>query len=284
MPLIVSDRVVGVMDLESERIAYFTEEHVRTLTLLAPQIASSIENARLYEELAQREQRMEQDLKAARRVQSILLPREAPEMEGLDMAIGWRPAREISGDLFDFFELSEETIVIAFGDSSGKGAAAALYGSLVSGLLRSLAPRSQQSVRTDEAPERNSAGAQSRRPVCHADADVLEYEDARIDSVQCRRAATDDLPRGERMKVTAEGIPLGLLEDREYDEVTLKTKKGDTILLFSDGVADQLNRQERGVRDGAFVQSAERVGTACPHSISSPQFSEISMSTWMADR
>ena len=86
VPLIVSDRVVGVMDLESERIAYFTEEHARTLTLLAPQIASSIENARLYEELAEREQRMEQDLKAARRVQSILLPREAPEMEGLEIA------------------------------------------------------------------------------------------------------------------------------------------------------------------------------------------------------
>ena len=114
---------------------------MRALTLLAPQIASSIENARLYEELAQREQRMEQDLKAARRVQSILLPREGPEMDGLDMAINSRPAREISGDLYDFFEQSEDTFVIAFGDSSGKGAAAALYGSLVSGLLRSLAPR-----------------------------------------------------------------------------------------------------------------------------------------------
>ena len=169
------------MDLESERIAYFTEEHVRTLTLLAPQIASSIENARLYEELAQREQRMEQDLKAARRVQSILLPREAPEMEGLEMAIGWRPAREISGDLFDFFELSEDTIVIAFGDSSGKGAAAALYGSLVSGLLRSLAPRSQHPSVLMKRLESDSAGAQGGCAVCHADADVLEYPHARID-------------------------------------------------------------------------------------------------------
>ena len=65
-------------------------------------------------------------------------------MEGLEIAIGWRPAREISGDLFDFFEQSEDTFVVAFGDSSGKGAAAALYGSLVSGLLRSLAPRSER--------------------------------------------------------------------------------------------------------------------------------------------
>ena len=67
VPLIVQDRVVGVLNMESERIGNFTEEHQRTLSLLAPQIASSVENARLYEELAGREQRMDQDLKAARK-------------------------------------------------------------------------------------------------------------------------------------------------------------------------------------------------------------------------
>ena len=99
VPLIVKDRVVGVMDLESERIAYFTEDHVRMLSLLAPQIAISIDNARLYEELAHREHRMDQDLKAARRVQSLLLPEKAPEIHGLDIGLGLRSAHEISGDL-----------------------------------------------------------------------------------------------------------------------------------------------------------------------------------------
>src|SRR5947199_3956002 len=66
VPLVVQDRVVGVMDLESERMGFFTEEHARLLAVLAPQVASSVENARLYEELAQREQAMDQDLKAAR--------------------------------------------------------------------------------------------------------------------------------------------------------------------------------------------------------------------------
>ena len=61
--------------MESGRIGNFTEEHQRTLSLLAPQIASSVENARLYEELAGREQRMDQDLKAARKLQKVLLPR-----------------------------------------------------------------------------------------------------------------------------------------------------------------------------------------------------------------
>ena len=68
----------GVMDLGKRAHRLLHRGACPELNLLAPQIASSVENARLYEELAQREQRMEQDLKAARRVQSILLPREAP--------------------------------------------------------------------------------------------------------------------------------------------------------------------------------------------------------------
>ena len=74
VPLILQDRVIGVMDLESDRVAYFTEDHARTLALLAPQIATSVENARLYQELAQREKRMEEDLLAARELQHVLFP------------------------------------------------------------------------------------------------------------------------------------------------------------------------------------------------------------------
>src|ERR1700684_231048 len=151
VPLIVQDRVVGVMNLESERMGYFTEEHARLLALLAPQIASSVENARLYEEIAQREQWMDRDLKAARNVQLVMLPREAPEIEGLEVAIRLRPAREITGDVYDVFEHSSGETVFLFGDVSGKGAAAALYGAMVSGLLRILGPRRLKPARLIQA-------------------------------------------------------------------------------------------------------------------------------------
>ena len=103
MPLVVQHRVVGVMDLESERIGFFTEDHARTLTLMAPSVAIALENARLYQEIAERERLMQEDLQAAFELQTVLLPPEAPEVEGLDIAIGLRPARQISGDLYDFF-------------------------------------------------------------------------------------------------------------------------------------------------------------------------------------
>jgi len=122
-------------------MGYFTDDHARTLSLLAPSVAIAVENARLYEEVGEREKRIQDDLRAAAELQSVLLPAEAPEVEGLTIAIGLRPAREISGDLYDFFEHKDSKFMTAFGDSSGKGAAAALYGAMVSGRLRGLAPR-----------------------------------------------------------------------------------------------------------------------------------------------
>ncbi|MEJ7605960.1 MAG: SpoIIE family protein phosphatase [Bryobacteraceae bacterium] len=241
VPLLVQDRVIGVMDLESERIGYFTDDYMRTLVLLAPQIAISVENARLYEQLAQREQRMNEDLKAGRRVQSILLPREAPEIPLLDIAIGWRPAREVSGDLFDFFEQSEELAVIAFGDSSGKGAAAALYGALVSGLLRSMAPRIK---RPSLLMKRLNDTLLERRVDAQYVTLLLMYWDpTKRDLTVCNAGSPAPIicRAGEKLKVEVEGVPLGLLEDREYDEITVRLKPGDVLVLYSDGVQDQLN-------------------------------------------
>jgi sigma-B regulation protein RsbU (phosphoserine phosphatase) len=237
----VQDRVVGVLDVESEHIGYFTDDHVRTLSLLAPQIASSVENARLYEELAQREQRMDQDLKAARRVQSILLPKEAPDLEGLEIGIGLRPAREISGDLYDVFQQSENYAVLAFGDSSGKGAAAALYGALVSGLLRTMAPRmrqpSQLMKRLNESLLERKVDAQYVvLLLAHWDNNAHEFTMANAGSIPPMI-----LRAGNRVKTVIEGVPLGLLDDREYDEITIKAEAGDIFVFYSDGVQDQQN-------------------------------------------
>ncbi len=241
VPLIVNDRVIGVMDIESERVNFFTEEHSRTLGLLAPQVAASIENARLYEEVASRQARMEQDLIAARRVQSLLLPQEPPEIHGLEIGMGMRPAREVTGDIYDIFEIEEKVALIAFGDSSGKGAAAALYGAMVSGLLRSLAyrrltPAKMMKVLNDRLCERRVDGQYVTLLLVRWDA---------VEKKLTFASAGGGLPiilrDGEATRLHLEGVPLGLLEDREYDEVITETKKGDIIGLFSDGFEDQAN-------------------------------------------
>jgi sigma-B regulation protein RsbU (phosphoserine phosphatase) len=244
IPLVVQDRVVGVMDLESERMGYFTEEHSRLLALLAPQIASAVENARLYEELAQREQRMDQDLKAARNLQSVLLLREAPAIEGLEIAIRQRPAREITGDVYDIFEHGSDFAVFTFGDVSGKGAAAALYGAMVSGLLRTLAHRRRSpaallKVLNNVLRER-SVDAQ------YVTLMVLVWERQNQRFVMANAGATPPIicRKGEIIKPRVEGVPAGLLDDREYEEIAFDAQPGDRIVLYSDGITDQPNPQE----------------------------------------
>lgn len=274
VPLIVHDRVLGVLDLESERIAYFTDEHVRTLNLLAPQIASSIENASLYEEIAQREQRIQQDLLAARRVQSILLP-DDPQIPGLEIGVGWRPARAISGDVFDFFEPSEGEGLIAFGDSSGKGAAAALYGALVSGLLRTVAPRinspSALMKRLNEILMERQVEAQ------YVTLLVMYWTAAtrRLNMSNGGGLSPFVCRRGEKLNVVVEGIPLGLLEDREYDEVEFQAEPGDVILLCSDGVLDQLDSEGEEFGAARTFRLLSRVCNEAPKQIVNAVFEAL---------
>lgn len=241
VPLILRDRVIGAMNLESVRYSYFTEEHARTLSLLAPQIATSVENARLYEEVAQREQRMEQDLKAAYKLQSVLLPRTVSDITGLDIALRSRPARSISGDLYDFYEHSEEYTLIAFGDVSGKGAAAAIYGALISGLLRILAPRRRSPGELMRLL--NEALLERKVDAQYATLSLVLWNPRRrLFTV----AAAGTLPpvicrKGQLLNVSASGVPIGLLENQTYDQVQVQAEKGDMVLLYSDGVEDQLS-------------------------------------------
>jgi len=241
VPLVVKDRVVGVMDLESDRVAYFTEDHVRTLGLLAPQIAASVENARLYEEVARRQRRMEGDLKAARELQSWLLPVEPPDLANLEVGIGLRPAREISGDIYDFSEHDDEHATLAFGDVSGKGVAAALYGSLMSGLLRTTALRRRNPAALMKALNDALVARKVEARyvtlllmVWHPHSRHFNMANAgAIPPMVCRE--------GEILKIRVEGVPLGLLPDRDYEEISFQARTGDVILLYSDGVTDHLS-------------------------------------------
>lgn len=241
VPLIVKDRVVGVMDLESDRVAYFTEDHVRTLGLLAPQIAASVENARLYEEVAKRQRRMEEDLNAARELQSWLLPVEPPDLANLEAGIGLRPAREISGDIYDFSEHNDEHATLAFGDVSGKGVAAALYGSLMSGLLRTTAlrrrsPAALMKALNDVLVARK---VESRYVTLLL---MLWHPHSRHFTMANAGAIPPMICRESQiLKLRVEGVPLGLLPDREYEEISFQAQAGDVFVLYSDGISDHLS-------------------------------------------
>jgi phosphoserine phosphatase RsbU/P len=255
VPLLHHGKVIGVMDLESDRVGFFTDDHVRTLSLLAPQIATSVENARLYEEVAVRERLLEEDLRAARELQGVLMPDSAPDIEGLDCAVKLRPAREISGDIYDFFEHKEGQTVITFGDVSGKGAAAALYGGLMSGLLRTLAPRRRRPAELMRAL--NDALIERRVEARYVTLFVALWDPKTRQFVMANAGAMPPMicRGGQILKFRVEGVPLGLLEAREYDEVTFQAEPGDTVLLYSDGITDHLSTTGQEFGRGRLAQA-----------------------------
>jgi sigma-B regulation protein RsbU (phosphoserine phosphatase) len=262
IPLLHRDRVIGVVDLESPQLNYFTEEHVRIFSTLAPQIAIAIENARLYERVARGEARLERDLQRAQEIQMLLMPGVAPAIPGLEVALHFQPARELGGDLYDFLSYGKDRHILAVGDVSGKGAPAALYGAMASGILRSLAP---QKLPPTELLKTLSRTLLERKIEGHFITLTYGVWEPKLRTLRLANAGMP-LPllvrRGQCRPIRAEGVPLGLLEHVEYQETSLSLEEGDLLALFSDGVieAATASQEEFGTRrlENVLRQHAHR--------------------------
>ena len=242
VPLIYKEKVIGVLDLEHTRRGFFTEDHKRTITTLAAQVAIALENARLYEQIAQQERRLDRDLSLARELQMRLLPQIMPKVAHLDVAARFSPARAIGGDLYDFVNYSLSRLGIVIGDVSGKGAPAAIYAALVSGILRSHAPIEPAPAEMLSAV--NFSLAERRIEAQYVCLLYAVWDDQR----RTLQVANSGLPRplyihdGKIEIIEATGLPAGLFDEAEYDEFTFKTKPDDMFVFFSDGILDARNR------------------------------------------
>jgi phosphoserine phosphatase RsbU/P len=243
VPLIYKEKVIGVMDLEHTRKGFFTDDHRRTLTTLAAQVAIALENARLYEEIERQEKRLERDLAMARELQFRLLPQSRPKLANLEIAAKFSPARAIGGDLYDFVNYSQSRTAIVIGDVSGKGAPAAIFAALVSGILRSHAP-------IEPRPAEMLSAVNYSLVERKIEAQFVSIIYAVWDDVNLTlQVANSGLPRpvhcrdGKVEIIEATGMPLGLFEDPEYDEVSFQAKPGDMFVFFSDGILDATNAE-----------------------------------------
>ena len=290
VPLIYKGKVIGVIDLEHTRVNYYNEDHQRTLTTLASQVAISIANANLYQRIHEEEQRMERDLEMARQVQLRLLPPAPPMPANAEIACSFRPARSIGGDMYDFLDygpaplegldgdlpraadanappqLAERSsqvlqkllpptrTLIVMGDVSGKAAPAALYGALVSGILRSLAPQHLSpaallAALNDQLQERRLDSQYVTMLIALWDdaTRILHVANAgsaqpilltRRPSSEGEKALTNAL---ESQTILITGFPLGMFPGVSYDEIAVPLASADLVVFFSDGITDAVN-------------------------------------------
>ncbi|MCI0669143.1 MAG: GAF domain-containing protein, partial [Myxococcaceae bacterium] len=220
VPLIYKDRVVGVFDLESPVVDRFTEEHVRILTPLAAQVAVAIENARLYDELFRRDDRLHRELSLARDVQHGLFPEDSPSGEGWEASAHFLPAQELGGDLYDFYDLGEGRLGLAIGDVSGKGVAAALYGAFASGAVRARAFEQREPAALLERVNRTLRRRGVEGFFCTLVYAIYDFRARRL------AVAGSGLPypllyharQGRCRALEVAGLPLGALDGSRYEE------------------------------------------------------------------
>src|SRR5271157_3976595 len=262
VPLVYKDKVIGVLDLEHTRRGFFTDDHRRTMMTLAAQVAIAIENARLYEEIARQERRLERDLALARELQMRLLPQTLPKLANLELAAKFVPARAIGGDLYDFIPYSLSRLGIAIGDVSGKGAPAAIYAALVSGILRSHAPIEPGPGEMLSAVNLSLA---ERRIEAQFVSIIYAVWD---DEHRTLTVANSGLPRpvyvhnGKNEVIEATGLPLGLFDETDYEEFKFHMKPGEMFVFFSDGILDARNRKGdlfgRGRAEKVIAECSEK--------------------------
>jgi predicted ester cyclase len=217
-------RVVGGKIVEERSLADFL-----TITLPA-----------LEQEVRERE-RIEQDLRVARRIQQASLPNEVPTLEGWQLSPFYQPAREVGGDFYDFHLLSEGRLGVVVGDATGKGVPAALVMSTTCGMLQLAAQALDSSSSPGEVLEQVNEALLARIPPNMFVTCFYAILDPKSGSVTYANAG-HDLPYvwhgGDAEELRARGMPLGLMPGMSYEEKEITLEVGEGVLFYSDGLVE----------------------------------------------
>jgi len=188
--------------------------------------------------VARDEARMERELQAAQRMQGALLRPVPADDYGADIAARILSAREVCGDLYDFLHYGPTRVGFGLGDVAGKGSAAALYGAVAIGILRSVAPQKLLPAEllrqlNQLICERRIEGrfmtfcfATWRRPT----------RKLRLANAGQTQPLLYRHGRCEQLKIV--GFPLGIFDDVTYEEWTINLDPGDILVFHSDGISE----------------------------------------------
>ncbi len=246
-PLRAKGQVVGMMVVEGlpEDMSQASRA-MNILSGIAHQTAIAIENTRLVSELATR-QRLEQELKVARDIQTSFLPSSCPQVPGWDVAAFWRAARQVGGDFYDFIPLPRDHEALVIADVADKGVPAALFMAISRTLTRSAAIHSHRTpaevlMRLNEMI---LSDVRSDLFVTIFFADLspvgrVTFANAGHNPPLVVRAAT-----GEVEYLKPHGMALGVLPEVTLSDHQVRLEDGDVLVLYTDGVTDALDLQGR---------------------------------------
>lgn len=240
VPLQVRGVPIGVIYVDNRlQAGVFSPADLELLTGIATSAAISIENARLYQ-IAVEKGRLERELQLAREVQASLIPRVIPSLPGWEFAALWQPAREVSGDFYDFLSVSDGRLGVIIADVTDKGMPAALFMANARSLIRSTvigpgSPSSSFQIVNRLLCADSSGGMFVT--LCYLQLDLeggsVQYVNAGHNPPLLYQAQADRLSHLDRT-----GIPLGIEPQQAFGQAQFSMGAGDFILLYTDGVTE----------------------------------------------
>ncbi|MDI3288938.1 GAF domain-containing SpoIIE family protein phosphatase [Polyangium sp. 15x6] len=283
-PLRIRGKVIGVLYVDNRAFTgQFSQAKLDLLEAFAGQAAIAIHNAKLfgqtdealkqrlleleglYKELAVARERAENGLAAVERemqigrvLQSEFLPRELPSLPGWQIASRFMPARKLSGDFYDVFQLASGELAVAIADVCDKGVGAALFMSLVRGLLRAFAQRATNPnealtaiTQTNDYLAENHGRTAMFTTLFFG---LLDPESGELSYINCGHDAPIILgATGEERRLESTGPALGAIRDVEFETGRVILLPGDSLVAFTDGVSDALDPSESPFSEEAFL-------------------------------
>jgi serine phosphatase RsbU (regulator of sigma subunit) len=249
VPLIFEDQLTGILSIGRKKSGkFYRREDINLLNTLANQGAVAIENARMVDEVVEKE-RLEEELSIAHDLQVSMLPSDAPQLAGFEIAAYSLAARQVGGDFYDFIDMGENKAGMIIGDVTGKSVSGALVMSASRSVFRML---SEEILNVSESMAR--ANRRIKQDVktgmfvalLYA---VLNAEDKTLTLCSAGQTQPIYLPAktGEAALVETRGdtFPLGILDDADYKETNLQLESGDKVVLYTDGIVEAMNEKEK---------------------------------------
>ena len=277
VPMKLKGRLIGVVNVFNKTGGTsFTVDDQRLLSIIATQSAQVLENARLMEERKALEI-LQEELRLAREIQRNLLPKEAPSVDGYGLAGHSEPAKRVGGDYFDYLDLGDQRLGLCVADVSGKGITAALLMSNVQATIRGQARlASDAGACMSHSNEMLYASTDSNKFVTMFYG-VLDTANHRLEFCNAGHNPPIVLSdAGESTLLETGGPVLGVMPGFPYEWNEVEFRPGWTLLIYSDGFSEALNRRLEEFGDDRLRKSAERHASLPPDELVKTLLTEVS--------
>jgi sigma-B regulation protein RsbU (phosphoserine phosphatase) len=254
VPLWNNREIIGV--IYADRISLleqFTEDDLRMMTLLSNLAAVKIENSRAVEKAIEIE-KFQKELALAAQIQKDFLPKKNPVCDRLDIAWMFIPCNQVGGDYYDFISIDPCRLALIVADVSGKGISAALLmASLRAALIAEVGPQFRlENVAAKLNDFVHSSSAPNRFISCFVcDLDMTTGQLRYVNAGHNPPIIISKDSKVRRLDPT--GFCLGMFPSVSYDVAEVTVDKGETVVLYTDGITDARNSANKDFGEDTLI-------------------------------